>query len=457
MSKSMAHPKRTKLILIFLFLLIALPIAFLIAAIHVKKERLRDEIDRIRAAGLPTTWAEWNDYYPAVLNEDNAALYVMPVLNQINFGNRNSESLPVLGRAPKPPLDQPPTSETRAAVEELLVSNEDWFPELEAALEHESSRYPIDLNQGFKTLLPHLSKFKVSAELFQLKALLELDRGETEKAIHSVLISQRLAYTLKEEPILISYLVYTAMTRINIDSLEYIFSQSEMTRENLESVSKFATDNTARRMLERALSGERAFVLDLMENEDHLNAVANDLMEPISISGYRLPGNYWGLQYLGVLSGDFEHYVKVMGDAIESLRLHPEDPLRAAAFFPQDAEKDVGRLQILSAEMLPGLRKSLDRLAFHIARQHAFQTALAIENYRLDRAGKLPYDLEALVPKYLSEVPLDPYTGSELKYSLREPGYVVYSLGPDKIDQKGEMPPSAPSSNSFDVSFTVAR
>jgi hypothetical protein len=63
---------------------------------------------------------------------------------------------------------------------------------------------------------------------------------------------------------------------------------------------------------------------------------------------------------------------------------------------------------------------------------------LALRRYHLER-GNYPDSLSPLVPEYLAEVPLDPYSGQSIRYQL-EPskGYVLYSVGPDRVDDGGK-------------------
>ena len=42
------------------------------------------------------------------------------------------------------------------------------------------------------------------------------------------------------------------------------------------------------------------------------------------------------------------------------------------------------------------------------------------------------------MPAQLKQVPLDPYDGKPLRYRLRADGAVVYSVGPDLIDDGGK-------------------
>ena len=63
--------------------------------------------------------------------------------------------------------------------------------------------------------------------------------------------------------------------------------------------------------------------------------------------------------------------------------------------------------------------------------------AVAIERYRLKRGGALPDSLEALVPEFLSGVPIDPLSGEPVRYRRIGDGYTVYSVGRNGKDDGG--------------------
>ncbi|HVO30997.1 MAG TPA: hypothetical protein VMV18_09680 [bacterium] len=66
------------------------------------------------------------------------------------------------------------------------------------------------------------------------------------------------------------------------------------------------------------------------------------------------------------------------------------------------------------------------------------ETGAALERFHTD-TGKYPDDLKALVPKYLTELPADPYGGT-LHYATGDSGRRVWSIGPDGTDDHGEAP-----------------
>ena len=64
------------------------------------------------------------------------------------------------------------------------------------------------------------------------------------------------------------------------------------------------------------------------------------------------------------------------------------------------------------------------------------QTAIAAQKYKKN-TGSLPKNLTDLTPKYLKELPIDPFDGKPLRYKKSEKGFTIYSIGENKIDEGG--------------------
>lgn len=69
--------------------------------------------------------------------------------------------------------------------------------------------------------------------------------------------------------------------------------------------------------------------------------------------------------------------------------------------------------------------------------------------------GRFPASLDALVPKYLPELPTDPYTGKPFVYLVEDEGAVVYSLGKNLNDDGGTT--FEDDDENFDLVFSVQR
>jgi hypothetical protein len=75
-------------------------------------------------------------------------------------------------------------------------------------------------------------------------------------------------------------------------------------------------------------------------------------------------------------------------------------------------------------------------------------TAIALARFHL-RDGKFPAELDALVPQFLSAVPIDPMSAKPLRYRLNGDGsFTLYSVGEDGRDDGGD-PTSGSATNRF--------
>jgi hypothetical protein len=62
---------------------------------------------------------------------------------------------------------------------------------------------------------------------------------------------------------------------------------------------------------------------------------------------------------------------------------------------------------------------------------------LALRCHRSEK-GHGPAQLEQLIPAYLSRVPLDPFSGRGLIYRASGTNWLLYSVGPDGVDDGGK-------------------
>jgi hypothetical protein len=70
---------------------------------------------------------------------------------------------------------------------------------------------------------------------------------------------------------------------------------------------------------------------------------------------------------------------------------------------------------------------------------------LGVRAFR-QKHGRLPTNLEELVPAFLPGIPQDPYGAGAIKYRVTDDGYVIYSVGYDADDDGGRKVQN-PSSN----------
>lgn len=69
----------------------------------------------------------------------------------------------------------------------------------------------------------------------------------------------------------------------------------------------------------------------------------------------------------------------------------------------------------------------------------ANRIAVAIEMFHRDHAGAFPESVRQLAPAYLPQEPLDPFSGKPFLVKRNDAAYTIYSVGPDRHDDGGEL------------------
>ncbi|MEO8427574.1 MAG: hypothetical protein ABI651_10735 [Verrucomicrobiota bacterium] len=94
-------------------------------------------------------------------------------------------------------------------------------------------------------------------------------------------------------------------------------------------------------------------------------------------------------------------------------------------------------------EMRQDLEQAFTQSAAYL---RLFLCGMAVRAFYLEQ-GTYPTNLADLVPIYLDAVPLDQFSGKPLHYRKTSQDFLLYSVGPDGIDDGGKpipLPPAAP-------------
>jgi hypothetical protein len=86
-----------------------------------------------------------------------------------------------------------------------------------------------------------------------------------------------------------------------------------------------------------------------------------------------------------------------------------------------------------------------------VARLRLLTAGLALRCYQTEQ-GRAPSQLEQLVPSHLRRVPLDPFSGRPLIYRISGTNWLLYSVGPDGVDDGGR-PAGRSTSSKGDLLF----
>lgn len=335
-----------------------------------------------------------------------------------------------------------------AFILERMKPYQSVLDELRAASQRPYSRFNIRYNQEdpASILLPHLAILKKLTLLLQLNASSELAVGKTDAAFDDVRLIHYLADSIQNEPFIISQLVRIAMFKISKQVIweglaEHRWSDAQLQafQNRLEKVSLIKAGQFA-------LEGERAAFgvtfYDFIRKQPEIlpslvsgfpDATVND-----DVVLLRFAPNGW-LYQEQLLHQQVYDKLMLAFDA-ENGVVHPRGAESAAAESDRDRGGALHRLlhhEVLLAYWLPSFGQYCQKPPAGQASIDQIIIACALERYHMAN-GKYPETLAALVPQFLTKLPLDVCNGQPMKYRRTDDGqFLLYSVGWNEKDDGG--------------------
>lgn len=445
------------------------------------RKAVEHELELCRVAGQPVTLKELAALYPPVPDAENAAIPLLEIWREDDpefweawLADRHPRperrkpiydpDLPVLGgKAGTVGRGQPFTPAQRAAVEAWWKSNEVRMTRVATALQRPRMRFPLNFDDGFLMLLPHLSSLKTEAQHFRLRALMAAGAGDAEDALAAIEAGGAAARLLAAEPSLISQLVLVANRSSTRVSMEDFLNRLRPSTNRLDRLARAVEWGSSGNQHRLALTAERVsnrWMYSLTARQ--VAAVsARTVAEVVDVGHPNESGIAAGIKLMrliGLSDSDELLYLQTMRRVVAAAE--PVYTNRAeviAACDEADVKSSGFPPRILAGMMLPAIGKVWDKFARSEAETEMARVALALERHHLDY-GTLPASLDQLVPAYLPAVPTDPFSGQPLRCRRLDHGYVVYSVGPDGVDDDGRPRDSSDKQQkTWDLPFTVER
>jgi hypothetical protein len=350
-----------------------------------------------------------------------------------------------------PEASIPITPQPQSPAADVLLALSKFDPVIEklrqdSALPH--SRFPLEYKKDDPAaiLLPHLAVVKRYAQVLQLRAIAELQNGQSDKSLADIMLMMRLNASIRTEPILISHLVRIAIVNLALQPVwEGLVNHqwSEVQLAELDSefgkLNFLADYKLAMRGVRDCDIGAIEFLRhrNLQHFREIFNLAGNNDHKQLSLGAilyYLCPNGWFYQNELSVSRFYDQWYVRLVDEKDGTVS-------PGAANAVDDA---VGRelshrtpQNFLEMWMLPTLGNALKRFAYGQESVDLARVAIALERYRLAH-GEYPKTLDALAPQFIAEVPHDIINGGPLHYRRTADGqFVLYSVGWNETDDGG--------------------
>ncbi|MFO1498603.1 MAG: hypothetical protein U1G07_09460 [Verrucomicrobiota bacterium] len=421
------------------------------------------ELASFRQQGYPIALSGLQSWYGPVPDRQNAALRILEAADFLALDDNSFKHWPDRTEELGP--------EERDHLADLLTNNFAAFEAIRGIASLPLSRFPMDFSRGPNMLVPHLAKVKSLTQLLRAEATLYSEQGQVDRALASIQDAFGLAHSLDQEPLLISQLVRSACLSITCLSLERVLTQHALAEAQLASLAEACQKarDAGPGAFQAGYVGEACF------GSYMFHARPQELGEALSSDAQSSPFVHvlWPLYtWTGLRERDYLFYLQNMRAIVEGAKTFPQDLAQVKRDEDVRGHRlEARRLLIFSRMLLPALERSAEKQVECDARLRCAQAALAVELYRAHHDGALPSDLAAPAAE-LARIPRDPIDGHALRFQTRKPGYLVYSIGADRVDNDGTERGSGSktgarkrgaageqnsSTRGYDVTFTVER
>jgi hypothetical protein len=443
--------RRLRTALIVLLLLATLYVAYR----YTLHRMVEAKLNEIRQQGCPVTLAELDKWYPQPPPGENAAdVYIQAFGRYVK--DKSDTNLPIVGNARMPDRGMPLSEDTKRGIADYLARNQSALDFLYKAAAMKSCRYPpnvSDFSGSMRSLMQQFQPVRQGARLLYLETLSACEGGDTQSAVRSITASIALAESLRDRSIMISYLVEHACLEMTISCLERALSRTEFNEHQLTELGDAFYSVQTNNAFECAFIGERAWAnaewLEICSGRGHASDLLPWAPEQIGEFDRALSVVY---RPTGLVDLDYLVYLQSFDDLLRTTNMSFPDRLEKAASLRNRSSLKVLPVARIRMSLMTQPTKFEARLQAHLRSIHA---ALSVERYRIAN-GALPDSLSDLVPKFLSEIPTDPFDGQPLRYKKLAKGYVVYSVGEDGKDDGG-VEPTCGYGPGTDITFTVER
>jgi hypothetical protein len=367
--------------------------------------------------------------------------------------------------------DAPWKSAELPAVKRYLERNEKPLETVLAATQRPHYFRPLVGANGndamIALLLPDVQQQREITRMLKARSMLALGENRPEDAIRDLLAIHRLARHSAQGATLIEMLVGVAIESVAHDGDRHLANSEAVTSAQLAGYAKQLAELPPPADFQRSYRTERFFGLDIIQrlatqqpaDENDGSGMLEVLgLQPSSETTRRLMTVLfqYGIDWNTVLIGFNEYH-----DRVQAALGHEEYARRTAAMsaltkdfreqfqnvskpanlalsvFATPEQRAEQMKTVLLGLLAPALEQAHKAGTRGEAKAGLSQLGVALSAYQKQN-GEFPDSLDALVPRYLPEIPKDPYTGNPFVYRVDSDGALLYSLGSNLKDDGGK-------------------
>ncbi|HEY3930862.1 MAG TPA: hypothetical protein VGM58_00665 [Verrucomicrobiae bacterium] len=344
----------------------------------------------------------------------------------------------------------PVAPQPQSPAQDVLLALSKYNPaieELRQASQLPYSRFPLDydIEDPAEILLPHLAALKQCSLALQLRAIAELQNGESEKALDDVKLALRLADSVHTEPFIITHLVRMAILQITLQPIYEGLAEHKWSDEQLAQLDSELAKLDFPADFEFSVRGERSSrskIIDWLEQKrsrywllfDMVDSDTRNTMNHFDVAMmiYLMPKGWYYQNDLVLAQMEQQWNLPMVNDSQQIIA--PQKARNSAVAINAMRPNPFNFFARLA---LPALGNYAQKTAYGQNAVNMARIAIALERYRLAN-GNYPDSLDAIAAQFPNGIPHDIINGQPLHYRRTSDGqFVLYSVGWNEMDDGG--------------------
>lgn len=286
--------------------------------------------------------------------------------------------------------------------------------------------YETTLHENpFDEKVLHTSRILSLRSLINSLIYHEFCQGNIDSSIDYIESLLDLSRVALDDLQLIGKVIGCAMQRDAVESIIWMLGQKELDGKQIKRIDSILREDINREYFVNSTRHARAIVYRV--NNAMFSGVLFDAES--TDEDLRLSREERILFRIGQAKGyyGYAELMEVFNRVISDAKEVPESRLPHRII---DSKNHVDKVHIFAGMIRPAYLTYVNASVSTLAKSRSAKAAIACERYRIDN-GQWPETLDELVPKYLPQVPSDPYSrdGKPLLYADFEGGVIIGSVG----------------------------
>lgn len=299
---------------------------------------------------------------------------------------------------------------------------------------YEGGSFPLEYDGGvYKIDESCLAAARHSMKLECLAALDEAMQADTRALGERLEIVLRIAAIVSDEPLDITWSLFgSAGESVAVWTLQQSLSISGADTTTLSEIQQLLSDGDLQNKLLHGVRAERA---NFIARADHVRAAST-----IGFSGKLIRDEAFGVRL-------YNRLLQTPATTLDLVHAHEE--------ASRTLSTNASPLAFLTSSLMVIPTHGLVLQMQAAAHMRCARVGVAAERYRLE-SGSWPKKLDDLVPACIQEIPEDPFEpGRPVKRVYRDGQLIIYSIGANRKDEKGDATLDRTEGFEADVTFIL--